>query len=53
MTEFDKYYSKKIFTPPVDNRAIEEVDAVWEWVGKDVAITALMAAIGYVIGGML
>jgi len=53
MNEFDQAYINSVKQAPIDNAAIDYVDTLWVWVGKGVAIAGVVAAIGYVIGGVM
>jgi hypothetical protein len=49
----DKYMNRAIPNVAVENAAIEQVDSLFKWLGRAVGLAVIMAAVGYVVGGML
>jgi hypothetical protein len=54
MTNFDdKYMNIAMPNVDVENVAIDQVDSLFKWLGRAFGLVAIMAAVGYVVGGML
>jgi hypothetical protein len=54
MTNFDdKYMNRAMPNVAVENTAIDQVDSLFMWLGRAFGLVVIMAAVGYVVGGML
>jgi hypothetical protein len=54
MTNFDdKYLNRAMPNVAAENIAIEQVDSLFLWLGRAFGLVAIMAAVGYVVGGVL
>jgi hypothetical protein len=49
----DRYLNRKMPDTAVENAAVEQVDSLSKWLGRVVGLVIILAAVGYVIGGML
>jgi hypothetical protein len=49
----DKYLNRKMPDTAVENTAVEQVDSLFKWLGRAFGLAVIMAAVGYVVGGML
>jgi hypothetical protein len=49
----DRYLNRKMPDTAVKNTAVEQVDSLFKWLGRVVGLVIILAAVGYVIGGML
>jgi hypothetical protein len=49
----DRYLNRKMPDTAVENTAVEQVDSLFMWLGRVVGLVIILAAVGYVIGGML
>jgi hypothetical protein len=54
MTNFDdRYMNREMPNTAVENTAVEQVDNLFKWLGRVVGLVVILAAVGYVVGGML
>jgi hypothetical protein len=54
MTNFDdRYMNREMPNAAVENAAIEQVDSLFMWLGRAFGLVVILAAVGYVVGGML
>jgi hypothetical protein len=49
----DRYLNRKMPDAAVENTAAEQVDNLFKWLGRVTGLVIILAAVGYVIGGML
>jgi hypothetical protein len=54
MTNFDdKYLNRAMPNVAVENAAIDQVNSPFVWLGRAFGLVVILAAVGYVVGGML
>jgi hypothetical protein len=54
MTNIDnKYMNREMPIVAVENTSVEQVDSLFKWLGRAFGLAVIMAAVGYVVGGML
>jgi hypothetical protein len=49
----DKYMNRAMPNVAVENTAVDQVDSLFMWLGRAFGLVVIMAAVGYVVGGML